>query len=346
MRSIDGPDGHSLMICRICQYDTVRIVGQVEGYQRGHRFDVLECAVCGTSVANPCRGDPDLYDAIYRNVENVPGYSRYFQLAAELLEVPDPLEYIAAREDCYYAITKVLRETVADKSQTKLCEVGCGQGYLTYALTRAGFDCTGVDISENAIQRARQRYGDHYFCGTVADFGRLKSAPDIVLATELIEHMEDPVEFIDSVMGSLSDQGIFLLTTPNKSPLMHGIWDTELPPVHLWWFTKGGVAAMGARTNCKVEFVDLADFYQSNTHYPLVQQIRAVDRTPVFSENYELIDVKRGTTLVAMGKRHLKRNLPAPVVRVIQRRNIGAGSRDRISEAELPTIAAIFSKQA
>src|ERR1700722_9993812 len=150
------------MICKICQFDSVRVVGRVEGYQRGHRFDVQECGVCGTSVADPCCGDPDLYDAIYKNVENVPGYSRYFELAEEILDVPNPLDHISAREDCYYAITKVLRESVTDKSRTKLCEVGCGQGYLTYALTRAGFDCTGVDISENAVQRARQRYGDHY----------------------------------------------------------------------------------------------------------------------------------------------------------------------------------------
>src|SRR5271168_5078477 len=108
------------MICKICQFDSVRIVGQVEGYRRGSFFAVLECAVCGTSMADPCRGDPDLYDAIYRNVEDVPGYSRYFQLAEELLDAPDPLDYIASKEDCYYAIARVLRERVADKSRTKL----------------------------------------------------------------------------------------------------------------------------------------------------------------------------------------------------------------------------------
>src|ERR1700694_2586580 len=158
------------MLCTICKSVELTRAGSVDGYRQGDHYAVFECRGCESSVVDPCRGDERLYEAIYKNVSKVPGYARYHTLADQLLHARDPLNYIAKAEDCYYAIVKSLRDRISRKAETKICEVGCGQGYLTYALVRGGFNCTGVDISANAVALARQRFGDNYFCGDVSDF--------------------------------------------------------------------------------------------------------------------------------------------------------------------------------
>jgi SAM-dependent methyltransferase len=330
------------MSCSICHSDRLTNVGEVQGYRQGSSFAVFECEACETSVVEPRRSDDKLYDAIYRNVSRVPGYSRYHFLAEELLHAHDPLTRIADTEDSYHAIVKTLNERVSDKSQTKICEVGCGQGYLTYSLVKAGFDCTGVDISANAVALARQRYGDHYFCGTVQDFCELNAKPDIVVATELIEHLEDPVQFVLTLLSALGEHGIIVLTTPNKPPLCRLIWDTELPPVHLWWFTKTGLAAIAKQVNCNISFVDFTDFYKTNPQYQLLD--RRTDRMPVFDQSYELLPstpIDRRSGIMA---RHIKRLLPNFMVRMVQRVLAGDRYGGAIGNANSHTIAAIFAR--
>lgn len=36
----------------------------------------------------------------------------------------------------------------------KVCDLGCGDGYGSFKLTEAGYDVTGVDVSENMIKKA------------------------------------------------------------------------------------------------------------------------------------------------------------------------------------------------
>jgi SAM-dependent methyltransferase len=333
------------MLCNICRSDSLAPRGQIQGYRQGSSFTVLECPACDTSVVHPCESDDKLYDAIYKNVARVPGYSRYHALANELCHARDPLAYIASAEDCYYAIVKTLSERVPDKSKAKICEVGCGQGYLTYALVKSGFDCTGIDISADAVGLATQRFGAHYFCGTVSDFCRLNAKPDIVVATELIEHLENPVLFVLTLLSALEERGIIVLTTPNKLPLSHRIWDTELPPVHLWWFTKTGLAAIAQQVNCGISFVDFTEFYDANPQYLLLDQQTNPERTPVFNQGYELIKCEPIDQRSGALKRRIRRLVPKSLVRKFQRLRAGTAFGGIISNANSRTIGAILTRQ-
>ncbi len=143
-------------------------------------------------------------------------------------------------------MTEVLRTDFARQDRPAICEVGCGQGYFTFALRQAGFSATGVDHSREAIESATRRYGDFYFCGNLTDYvANLRERPQFIFACEVIEHLVDPAGFVAEALECLPSGGILAVTTPNK--LQDGYqsanttsWDTELPPVHLWWMTKRG----------------------------------------------------------------------------------------------------------
>jgi 2-polyprenyl-3-methyl-5-hydroxy-6-metoxy-1,4-benzoquinol methylase len=273
--------------CAICGNGRVTSKGQVEGYRAGVRYVIKECAECGVSWADPCKADNDLYEHIYRNVEIVPGYSRYHQLAQVISSKKRPLEYIMAVEDCYHAVGQSLLE---EKTRvTKVVEVGCGQGYLTYALRQHGFDATGVDLSKDAIARAEKRFGPSYFRGTLEEYVRSHSAPPShVVCTELVEHLEDPVAFVRGIFECLPRGGKLILTTPHKLVGARGIWETELPPVHLWWFTRQSLVELGRVVGAKTNFFDFTSFYKEKTIRDSQPGSVKADE-PMFDNSYNLL---------------------------------------------------------
>lgn len=94
-------------------------------------------------------------------------------------------------------------ERIDSKELIKVLDVGCGDGWLIYKL-KSGFDkkyrleFTGIDISDFDIDFANQRkeyfnHKDCYFYVMDAQnlgFGNEKF--DIVISSELIEHISEP----------------------------------------------------------------------------------------------------------------------------------------------------------
>ena len=42
-----------------------------------------------------------------------------------------------------------------------LCDLGCGTGQMTRRMAEAGYDCIGVDLSEDMLSEAMQEEGNH-----------------------------------------------------------------------------------------------------------------------------------------------------------------------------------------
>ena len=55
------------------------------------------------------------------------------------------------------------------------------------------------------------------------------------------------------------------MTTPNRSFYEADVlWETEPPPVHLWWFSEEGLYRMADRLACDIELIDFTDFYKDH----------------------------------------------------------------------------------
>lgn len=258
------------MKCPVCQFDNNIVLGSIEGYQRGHHFEVLACRECGTHFANPMKSVDTIYQAIYGQVEMIPGYSRYRETADLIAKSADPLSELMDREDAYWAIGTALDERARSTGREfSVLEVGCGQGYLTHCLVAAGYKAHGIDISDTAIELARRRFGDHYSRDTIESYvARTAVRPKYIVLSEVIEHVEAPYDFLKSLLSALAEGGSIIATTPNRSAHDHtAVWDTDLPPVHLTWITTRGFEMLGEGIGAKVEFLDLGQFYENNPKF-------------------------------------------------------------------------------
>lgn len=101
------------------------------------------------------------------------------------------------------------------EGQRRCLEVGCGRGSLSAYFADAGWDCTLLDISMAAIERARSAFAE---AGLVAQFdvGDCLALPyendsyDLVFSIGLLEHFADVDRLIAEQTRVLVPGGIFI----------------------------------------------------------------------------------------------------------------------------------------
>ena len=106
-------------------------------------------------------------------------------------------------------------------------DIGCGGGILSERLSRLGARVTGIDASESSINVAKEhsfksRLEIDYKCLTTSELLRSKKDKflnkfDIVIASEVIEHVNERKIFLSDVSKLSRSGGLIVFTTINKS---------------------------------------------------------------------------------------------------------------------------------
>jgi 2-polyprenyl-3-methyl-5-hydroxy-6-metoxy-1,4-benzoquinol methylase len=246
--------------CIICHKIAKLVLEDFDGYAEDQKFNIYYCPSCNTSFVWPHQVSQDIYNHIYSQASVIPGYNRYALYAHEIQSKKKPLDYLATKEAVYYAVRETLSDT-KDKT-IKILEVGSGLGYLTYAIAKEGYDIKGIDISDDAVKKATNRFGNYYICHDVYHFAASNSERfDLIILTEVIEHVPDADSFCDILINLLKDNGKLLISTPNKSAHPPNVyWYTELPPVHLTWFSEQTFKEISEQKNLSVSFFDFTKF--------------------------------------------------------------------------------------
>lgn len=129
---------------------------------------------------------------------------------------PARLGYIRSQIDRHWNADETSRRPLSGK---RAADVGCGAGLLAEPLARLGAEVTGIDAAPENIAAARlhaEGQGleiDYRVGGVEALDGRY----DLVTSLEVIEHVRDPRGFVTGLADALSDDGLLILSTPNRT---------------------------------------------------------------------------------------------------------------------------------
>lgn len=327
--------------CQLCGAPVQQRCQGHPGYQASTTYPIYHCSNCNTAFATPLAIDTKLYDLIYSLAAQIQGYDRYLDYAQGVLRVKDPLAYLAAAEDMYWAVNQHLEKK--ENKQGKLLEVGSGLGYLTYAIAQKGFDIQGIDISEKAVHAANKCYGPLFLNADIHAFA--KTTPkryQTVILTEVIEHIPDVKSFLASIDTLVVPGGEILITTPNKSSYGPDVlWETEPPPVHLWWFSETSLTHLAQSLGYEIEFIDFTAYNRYNVPH-LVQTPHVPTRIPRLDSQGEIYYRDRKMYF----KRHLVQALRKigllQVARQLQR--LARGRQD-IPSSRRETLCAVLKKR-
>src|SRR5215475_1602413 len=101
----------------------------------------------------------------------------------------------------------------------QVIDAGCGSGYGSAELARTAASVLGIDRSAEAIEFARAEYSApnlRFVEGDCLALPTLAGTIDLVVAFEVIEHLEDWRGFLREVRRVLAPSGQFIVSTPNK----------------------------------------------------------------------------------------------------------------------------------
>jgi 2-polyprenyl-3-methyl-5-hydroxy-6-metoxy-1,4-benzoquinol methylase len=119
----------------------------------------------------------------------------------------------------------------------RVLDVGCGNGGFLDAMRRIGWTVEGQEWDARAAEAARARGLTVH----TEPLERLDVRADLVTMHHVLEHVPDPVTFLDAARRLLEPGGFVYVTTPNLASRGHSIygkaWRGLEPPRHLHLFT-------------------------------------------------------------------------------------------------------------
>ena len=125
----------------------------------------------------------------------------------------------------------------------RFLDIGCGGGLLTEPMARLGAEITGVDPSEKNISTARvhadeQDLAIDYRAMTAEALAAKGETFDVILNMEVIEHVAEPRDFVQTCSELLKPNGLIFIATINRTLKSFGLAIVGAEYI-LGWLPKG-----------------------------------------------------------------------------------------------------------
>jgi 2-polyprenyl-3-methyl-5-hydroxy-6-metoxy-1,4-benzoquinol methylase len=132
----------------------------------------------------------------YRDYENLPGGKKKLEFIGQALA-----EYARA----------------GSPGNIHVLDLGYGNGNIAFTVAAQGYQVLGVDIDPASIEYASSRPGlpNLQFLLVSEDLKELEQTFDVIICSEVLEHLPHPSRLVEIMKRLLSPQGMILVTIPN-----------------------------------------------------------------------------------------------------------------------------------
>lgn len=100
----------------------------------------------------------------------------------------------------------------------RICDLGCGNGYIAGRLAALRYEVVGVDTSKSGLQIARTKNPDVRFVESPIDrslaAGLEKNDFDLVVSSDVIEHLYRPTDLFEAALALLKPRAHLIVGTP------------------------------------------------------------------------------------------------------------------------------------
>ena len=162
----------------------------------------------------------------------------------------------------------ILERFIEGKSDVNYLDVGCGTGFVVEAANNAGWTSKGIDLNPSTIDFGKNR-GLNLENISFFDKSLDDSRFDVISMFEVLEHVVNPVDFVNRASDLLTDNGLLFIYVPNYESasrmLMgldaHFIWPTH----HLTYFDPQTLSSFIESREFNIELInteglDIADY--------------------------------------------------------------------------------------
>jgi SAM-dependent methyltransferase len=149
-----------------------------------------------------------------------------------------------------------IEEQFFSSGRRRFLDIGCATGALLEKMRERGWDVSGVEISTQMAEYAGKNRGLQVLTLPLEANGFVKNSIDVIHASHLIEHLNNPAAFVREAYRVLGAGGLLLITTPNiagmQARLFGGRWRSAIYD-HLYLFSVKTLGGLLQRENFIVE---------------------------------------------------------------------------------------------
>jgi 2-polyprenyl-3-methyl-5-hydroxy-6-metoxy-1,4-benzoquinol methylase len=175
------------------------------------------------------------------------------------------LAYFNGKLEQRWHALKSLHSQKASGAPMRVLDVGCGEGYALAFFRAQGCEVRGFDFSAAGVESKNPSCKDALVVGDV--FGLLQKEIfsgkkyDVVWLQNVLEHVRDPIDLLQSLRKLVDGDGVAVVTVPNDCSIIQraalqyehvhsAFW--VLPPDHLSYFDAASLRAIARHTgwNC------------------------------------------------------------------------------------------------
>ncbi|SDG41758.1 glycosyltransferase [Desulfosporosinus hippei] len=114
----------------------------------------------------------------------------------------------------YYSITNLVKDKI-------VVDAASGEGYGSDILAHWATTVYGIDISDEAVMQAKQKYTQenlHFIKASIESIPLEDNSVDVVVSFETIEHIDEATQrvFLKELKRVLKKTGVLIISTPNK----------------------------------------------------------------------------------------------------------------------------------
>jgi len=217
-------------ICPLCSSPDLNLFLKADDYFLSREnFSLLKCTKCGFVFTQdpPDESKIGKYyesDEYISHNDSTPGFSNIL--------------YRFSRKIMLKKKRNILRKVTGLK-KGGLLDIGSGTGHFLSEMRNSGWDVNGVEINKKAREYSVSTSGiDVYPPSEISAFS--SGNFDCITLWHVLEHFENPFEYMIEIQRMLKPEGILIVALPNCSSFdaehYKEYWSAYDVPRHLWHF--------------------------------------------------------------------------------------------------------------
>ena len=262
--------------CLLCGSDRLKRIQRDLPAEDGSLFSILECVACRLGMIDPIlppqtlsgfypedyysyremtddqEADAGLYERVSRYIRTQTYQEHYLPVSKKTMKLSDRI--------CMKALAYLggfrFGLSLPPQNGGRILDVGCGDGFFLRSVKNIGWEVHGMEMSEEAVHRAKSMGVEQVTRGTFDDASYPENYFDVIRFWSVLEHIYDPLATLAKVNRFLKPGGLLVLQVPNyrsaAARWAGSRWSAWDVPRHLYHFSSRSLKTLLEKSNFRM----------------------------------------------------------------------------------------------